>query len=455
MPRPWALASLVLTLLGSLALACTQPDPPAATGSSSSSSAPEQDVRTPESDERPIDPPIDPPRPASKAWVEPARTHLLVRAHRPEQPEAQVLAISLVEPPISSSSTGPASTRASGPSVGSAQTLAAAPAPNWPDHYVAELTHGGESRFAAVQGGPETWQLEIRELEGAGEPVMRVEIGEVLPSALMMVGDRVFLGQADTVAWIDLAAAAPARVELHRRPNMVNKAYDVFVRSRDWLIAIDDQVGPIWADGFRLGAGTPERINDFTMPSAINGMYYAGELVASGPDEGVLYLLLHYGIMSGHGHDLTALPIRAGKLEVDPDVLINSSAGTDPPVVEEHVDRGTKLPEKLVAGTTYSEWNSLVVVPAPAGGQPRLLISAVERGLLELPIEFGPTTKAGVIDLGGAVVDAMLIGGRVFALVDVEQPLARSELVELSLLPSGATIERRTPLPGVYQRFVR
>lgn len=438
---------IAVTLLGLLALACPQPERPEPVERVDAAVSLEDD-RDPAAI---TPPPIAPP--TSPQWSEPARTHLLVHAHLPEQASAQVLPIALTEPPTSSSSTGPASTRASGPSVGSGRSFAAAPAPNWPDHFVARLAHGGGSRYAVVQGGPEIWTLGVIDIDAG--PIVDIEIGSVLPAELMMVGDQVLLGQADTVAWIDLAARKPEWTQLHQRPDMVGKAYDVFVRSGAWFIAIDDQVGPIWADGFRLGVGKPERVQDYTMPSAINGMYYAGELVASGPDQGVLYLLLHYGIMSGHGHDLTALAIREGKLEVDPGVLLNSSTGNDPPVVEEHVDRGSGNPEKLVAGTSYSEWTSIAYVPAVAGGQPRLLISAVERGLLELPAEFGPTTKANVIDLGGAVLDVMLIEGRGFALVNVEQPLARSELVELSLLPSGALVERRTALPGVYQRFVR
>lgn len=434
---------LVVTLLGLLALGCTQSPPDSGSSREAAVDAP------------PIEPTPTPP-PAPDPWIEPARTHLLVLGHLPEQTKGRVLSISLVEPPISSSSTGPASTRASGPSVGGVHTLAAPPRHYFPGYFACQLTHGGGTRFAAVQGQAERWQLEIRDVDVAVvEPLARIEIGSVLPQASMMVGDRVFLGQDNTVAWIDLAAPAPVLEELHRRPEMVIKAYDLFVRRGSWLIAIDDQRSPTWADGFRLGAGRPERINDFTLPSGFEASYYAGDLVASGPDQGVLYLLMGFGLSESSGHDLTALTIREGELQHSPGAQINRSAGIDPPVVEEEVDRRSGEPRTLVAGTSYSEWTRVVYVPAVAGGQPRLLISAVERGLLELPIEFGPTTKANMIDLGGAVVDVMLIGGRVFGLVNVEQPLARSELVELSLLPSGATVDRRTALPDVYQRFVR
>ncbi len=439
--RPRLVAGVVL---GLLALGCPRPEPVGDSKAASDSNV-ENDLDSPL--------PKPGPEPTRPSWIEPNRTHVLVQGHLPEQASMRVLPILLIEPPTSSSSTGPSSTRATGPSLATGRTLAAAPAPNWPDHFVARLGHGGGSRHVAVQGGPEGWRLEVWEVDGVA-PTLAVELGPVLPAALTMVGDQVVLGQADTLAWIDLAAPTPTRVELHRRPEMVGKAYDLFVRRGSWLIAIDDQVSPIWADGFRLGIGKPEHVQAYELPSAINGSYFAGDLVATGDADGVLYLLLHYGIMDGHGHDLTALTIDAGKLDLDPSVLINASAGTDPPVLEEHVDRGTGEPKTLVAGTAYSEWASVVHVPGVLGGPPRLLISAGARGLLEVPAEFGPTSKASVIELGGAVVDAMLIGARVVALVTVEPPLVRCEVVELSLLPSGATIDRRTALPDVYQRFV-
>ena len=437
----------VASLLGLLVLAC-QPT----TGSDAVSDA---KAGPGERTKGPVTELETPPKPATPAaWVEPARTHLLVHTLLPEQAIVSILPIALVEPPIGSSSTGPTSTRASGPSVGVVQSRAAMPVSNWPDHFMGRLAHDGSDRYVAVAGGPEAWKLEVWSVEPSSGPSASFELGTVSPAGLMMVGDQVFLGQGNAVGVVDLAAASPLR-ELHRRPEMFAKAYDVFVRSGAWMIAIDDVVQPIYADGFRIGPGAPERVQDFTLPSAINGSYYAGELVARGPDSGTLYLLLHYGIMDGHGHDLTALPIAAGKLEVDSGALLNGGGAlSNPPVLEEHVDRGTHEPVKLIATEIYSEWTNLAYVRASEGGQPRLWISAVERGLLELPADFDPSTKASVIDLGGAVVDIMLIGGRGYALVNVEQPLARSELVELSPLPTGAAVERRTPLPGIFHRFV-
>lgn len=417
---------LLVAAFGLLALACTRTEPERSEPASTTEVA-----RPPE-----LPPSADRP-PVDSSFSEPTRSHLLVHQHLPEQADAKVLPIALA---VDSAT------------LGSARTHAASALPNWPGHFGSELSHDGGSRYVIVQGEPNAWRLEVWDLAGTTEPAAQIEIGEVLPAAVTLIGDDVLLGQDNAIAWVDLAADPKQRVELTRRADMSDKAYDLFVRSGSWLIAIDDQVSPIWADGFRLGPGQPERIQDFELPSAINGSYYAGQLIASGPSDGVLYLLLHYGIMDGHGHDLTALAIRDGKLSVAPDVLINSSAGIDPPVLEEHVPRGSKQPVKLAAGVDYSEWSQIAYAPAIAGGQPRLLISAGVRGLFELPLEFGPQSEAHVIELGGAVLDVIVLGERTLALVNDEQ---HSELVELSLQPVGGEAGRRTALPELYQRFVR
>lgn len=417
MTRPLPVATLVC-----LALACTRAE--------SDRTEPALTAEPPPQQHQPSDPP------APSSWAEPVRSHLLLHRHSPEHPTAQLLSVTL---------TGP-------PALGDSRSH---PAPAHPDrsgHFTSLPAHDGTPRYAIIQATPTSWQLELWPLAPASTPLSQIDLGQVPPAAVTLIGDDVLLGQANTVTWIDLADPKPP-IELTRREELFGKAYDLFVRSGPWLIAIDDEVAPIYADGFLLGAGQPERVQDFELPSAINGSYYAGELVATGPADGILYLLLHYGIMNGHGHDLTALPIRAGQLTVSSKVLINSSPGVDPPVLEEHVDRGSKKPVKLAAGTDYSEWTQLAY--APAGGQPRLLISAGPRGLFELPIDFGPQTKANVIDLGGAVHDVIVLGERVFALVSLDLPDPRGELVELSLPATGATVEHRIPLPDVHHRFVR
>lgn len=439
--RSVRLAPLVASLL-----ACT----PTPTPEASSDAGPKPKPKP--SDAKPSDAKPKLEAPVEQPFVEPARTHLLVQAHVHDRSEAKVLAIALFEPALTSSS-GSTSTAASGPSLVGSRTHPAFPLTNWPGHFGSVVAHDGGTRYVVAQGEGERWSLEVWPLEGAS-PIATAALGKAQPAAAMLVGDDALIGQGGAVTWIDLAAPAAA-VPVRERADMFGKAYDVFLRSGAWVIAVDDVVTPIYADGFRLGGAKPEHVQDFVLPSAINGSYYAGTMLARGPADATLYLLLGYGIMDGHGHDLTALQIRAGKLAAPEGVILNSSARTDPPVLEEHVSRGTGLPETLAYGEIYSEWTQVAHAPAVPGGSPRLLISAVERGLLELPLEFGPTSKAKAIDVGGKALDVIVLGGRVYVLVEVSEPLVRSELVELALLPEGATVERRTALPEVYHRFVR
>ncbi len=442
--RSIPLAPLVASLL-----ACTATPTPAGEAKSEGEATPGE---TKPDRTKPGETKDDAPQPDAAPFVEPVRTHLLVHAHVHDRPEAKILALALYEPALTSSS-GSTSTAASGPSVVASRTHPAFPLSRWPGHFGSLVAHDGGTRYVVAQGAGEAWSLEAWSLEGSS-PSASASLGKAEPAAALLVGDDVLIGQGGAVTWVDLAAPAAA-VPLRERTDMFGKAYDVFLRSGAWVIAVDDVVSPIYADGFRLGAAKPEHVQDFVLPSAINGSYYAGTMVARGPADATLYLLLGYGIMDGHGHDLSALPIRAGKLAVPEGVILNSSARTDPPVLEEHVDRGSGLPETLAFGDVYSEWTQIAHAPAVAGGAPRLLISAVERGLLELPVDFGPTTKAKAIDVGGKALDVIVIGGRVYVLVEVSEPLVRSELVELALLPEGATVERRTALPEVYHRFVR
>jgi hypothetical protein len=326
---------------------------------------------------------------------------------------------------------------------------------NWPGHFGMLAGHAGGERYVVVQGKPQSWSLQAHGLDPSAAALAEVALGEVVPAALHHVDEQVFVGQGDAVAYVDLRAAKPTRVELRKRPEMRFKAYDLFVRSGAWLLAIDDQVFPIYADGFRLDGPQPVHVHDWELPGAINGHYSLGVLIPSGPADGILYVGVDYGIMDGHGHDLAALPIRAGKLEVGSDVILNSGSVESPPVLEEHVDRGTKQPTKLIAGSEYTDWHRLEYLPDGVAGEARLLIAAGARGLLELTPNFGPQTKAELLEVGGEVSDLLVDAGRVWALVSPSDGAGKSELVEVVFeARGGGHVERRVPLPERFDRIV-
>lgn len=398
-----------------------------------------------------------PPKPeAPKPWVEAPRTHLLVQRHAPKQDTAEYLPVALAD-----------GLRAEAP-----VSLAAIANPRWPDHYLAPAAHGGGERFVAVAGEAEAWTLAVYQA-GKSKPRQGIEFKGEHPAAMHLAGDKLLLGQANTVTFFDLGAERPRWTLLHTLEDMQFKAYDLFARSGDWLIAIDDVVTPIYADSFGLTANkAPKHEAGWQLPGAINGHYYAATLVPSGDGDtrdGTLYALVAYGIMSGNGHNLTALEIVDGELKFESGAIVNSGAGGSLAVLEEHVDRGSGEPSKLLAGEDYSEWTALAH-HRDASGE-RLLLCAEARDILVAPTQFKGLSELPSIELEGDCLDLLVDGERLWVIVDPEPrerapaeewaPPTTSKLLELKLEapakgegPPKASVVDSLELPG-HHRFVR
>lgn len=376
--------------------------------------------------------PTEPTMPATP-WADPPRTHVLLMRHE-DGPALDVLPLQL--PPTGA------------PVPGVAHHV---PAPTHPDgHFSAAAAHGGQSAWAHAGGREGAYTVIGRDVDPASAPV-EVPIGATIPAAMHMVGRVVIVGAGNTLGTVDLAAAQPRWQPLHQRPEMRWKAYDLFARAGDWLVAIDDVVMPIYADTFTLDAkGHPTHRAAWELPGVINGRYHAAVLGRTGAADGTLWAVASYGIMDGHGQDLAALAIENDALRAGPDVTLNSHVMTDPPVLEEHVSRQTGKPETLAFGSDYSPWTGLAHLPA-GPGPARLLLAAGPRGLLVLPERFEPTTRADAIDVQGECADVLVLGSRVLALVAGPAPA----LLELRPTDAGLEPGPRTALPAAYERFVR
>lgn len=394
-------AAIAGSIAAGLAVACNDPTPtpsaPSPRAQSDAGSAPTHAIAEPTE--------VDPKtrstlfRPLEAKLTEPARTHVVAMGFDGTAATATIGAWKLEE---------------SGLIEAGRTRIDAVPNPRWPGHHLSLVSHDGGDHWMALE--PKNGELAIVRRHVDGREVGFVPIGADPPAALHAFGTRVFVGRAAAVALADFAAPHPALTVLHERADMYGKPYDLFVRSGDWLVAIDDEVSPIYADTFTIGEAAIVHDTAWDMPTFINGSYYAGALRVDAARTGTLYALAHYGIMSGNGQDLVALPLERGKLTVGGDVILNGRVLTSPPVLEEHADRGSGKPDKLVAGTEMTGWRDLAVAPA-AGDSGRLLIAASERGLLSLPTDFGPSTKADMIDLGGPCLDVRVEGGVVHALV--------------------------------------
>ncbi|HLT38411.1 MAG TPA: hypothetical protein VK034_19125, partial [Enhygromyxa sp.] len=147
------------------------------------------------------------------------RRRLLLLAHEPTAEQATLRAVEL-----------------GSLAVGEALTIPAATMDHWPGHFRVVAAHGGGDRFMIARLDASAWTVERRSL--VGEPSVAIEVGEQPIATLHMVGERVFVGQGNRVRSIDLSAATPTVADLHQRPEMQFKAYDLFARDGAWLVAI-------------------------------------------------------------------------------------------------------------------------------------------------------------------------------------------------------------------------
>lgn len=398
-----------------LAGACTQATSTPAT----------QEVPTPEPAAMPLPPAISTPVPGRGGGP---RTHVLALRHVPEAGRLQVL-------PLRIGSVGF--------EVSAEVERPALPRTDWEGRYSAVLGHDGGTTWASAEPDGQGWQVVVHTI---GKPETRTVAAPLRPAALHVVGSAVIAGADNTIGWIDLAAPTLAWQEIHRRPDMKFKAYDLFVRDAEWLIAIDDEVMPMYADSFAVDdRGKPTHARGWSLPGIINGHYTHAALARSGARDGVLFTVTPYGIMDGNGQDLAALKITGDVLAFDAKVTLNSTRLSDPPVLEEHVSRETRQPEKLAAGTGYTPWRGLALHDG------RVLLAAGTRGLLVLPQVFTPDTKATVVAVGDECRDVLVADGRTWVLVGGGE----NAVVELGW-DAGAAKERgRTRLAGSYERFVQ
>lgn len=277
-----------------------------------------------------------------------------------------------------------------------------------------------------------------------------VELGASAPAAVLVSNGTTYVGTGDRVGYVDLREAAPRFTQVHQRTLYERKAFDRIVVSpaRDWMVAIDDMVMPMWADSFALDArGVPTHRAGWELPGVINGHYALAGLVGNGGD-GSIVLFAPYSIMDGHGHDLVALGVHGHALAAFPERLtLQNARGTAgaPPVLEEHVPRGRPTdPPTLVAGAAFSEWTALAVI-GRGTPEPQLVFAAGGRGLAVLPARFTATTTATLVDVGGHCLDVIERGDALVALIGdaPADPYVASPPTPPPSTPSKLVIVRR------------
>jgi hypothetical protein len=321
-------------------------------------------------------------------------------------------------------------------------TAPALPDTSWPGHYRTVAAHAGPRwvHGEAVSGG---FRLVLGDARGGAPRSIEVD-GE--PTALYIHREALFVGLGRRLGWFDLAAGKPVFGELVAREHQF-KAYDLFARSGDRLVAVDDVVMPMFADWFDVSGKAPRRVADWSLPGVINGHYTHAALHPAAGGDFTLYLLAPYGIMDGDGHDLVAVPVRGDKLVFEEGLTLQNGKNGPTPVIEEHVSRDSGKTFGLVAGSEATDWTGLAVDPASG----RLLIAAGTRGLIVLPGDFTSTSKGTLVELGAPCRDVAVRGGLLVALVGDDK---KSELVILTGAGDSYAAGVRHPLPAAFDRFL-
>ncbi|MBT8493217.1 MAG: hypothetical protein KJO07_09190 [Deltaproteobacteria bacterium] len=407
----------VLSILLVASVTCKK-DPPAPTPSKNDSPPGPNELEQPKQDRQ-----VSPP------------THVLLFGHYNQDAQASFAALALANPeaPVQR------------------YTQPAIPIKNWPNHYRVVAAVGRNQAFHAVKDG-DSWKIARRDLKAnKALPAYPVQGSEV--SALLAAGSELFVGAGMSVGRMEVATGKFH--ELAKRPDSKWKAYDVLTRDGGMVVAIDDVVTPIWAD-LLWSEGAAWKREPWTMPSFINGTYKlaAVHFDDASKRDGTLYAIGDYGIMSGSGHDLTRLTIKGGKLQVKDGTVLNSSRLEDPPVLEEHTERGSGKVEKIIAGKEVTPWTGLAIVKDEDGKVVRLAIAAGKRGLLIVPADFTPDSKAEVVLLG-SVHDVANIGDQLIALVGAAAAGDSQSSTRVVWLSPALEVEREVTVDSIYTRIVR
>lgn len=390
-------------------------------------------------EQRKVDPePVPVPLPTPIVPRPTLSRKVLLEAHTPTLDKARYLAVELGKDP------------ATAPKLDDLGERPALAISTWQGHYRTVATQDGERWVSALAGNK--LAISVVSSVSGGKPSYQLPIA-VEPRGLHLVGDALFIGSPAAVGWIDLAAARPTYVELVKRDGYREKAYDLFVHDGDRLVAIDDEVMPMFADWFSLDpSGHPiKRLGDWKMPGVINGHYAHAALLPVGANKWTLFVIAPYDILPGSGHDLAALPIEDDKLVFEPRLMLPDGDGKTP-VVEEHQPRGDGK-RTLLGGSTPTEWTGMAV----AAG--KVVVAAGERGLMSLPARFpAGTTSATFTEVAASNVrDVREHAGKLLVLVEhTTAAVAKDPRSHLIIVdPGSMKVLAEHTLPGSFDRFVR
>ena len=333
-----------------------------------------------------------------------------------------------------------------GPAVGETFVVPAVPHAYRVGMHSVVAAHDGADAFAVARAASEAgrWFVDVRDLSDDGS-WRSVAIPHAVPAALHIAGDHVVVGHAERLSAFRLSSPKPSVSELRHRAEMRGKAYDVFARHRNHLVAIDDIRRPFFADSFDLAGGDLSAVHGFELPALTNGHYAHAALLVDSAFNGRLFAITPFAVLRGSGRDLLAIPFTGGKPS-STDIRSGGVARLEEMVARPFDSRDPSL----LAGDVDTPWSGIAAVADSTGG--KVLIAAGARGLLSVPADFDSTSKVAAHDLGGEITDVLAHEGRVWALRAREEG---ATLLELDVASGPIGVSKAVELDAGYRRFVR
>lgn len=332
--------------------------------------------------------------------------------------------------------------------LGAPTTLDAIAMPR--EGFYSTMLASDETSWVSAQREADAFKLTRHSYQTGASKSIKLDVSDI--TALMLSGDQLFVGAGRALGVVRWDTDDPKLKLIKDRSDTSGKAYDLFARSGEMVVAIDDMVMPMFAELLRLDAkGGWAHLESWELPGLVNGMYYGALLELDKDDQlsGRLYLLDAFSVITGTGQNLAALTMKQGKLSHGSDTILNSMTTDEPPVLEESTKRGESKPERVLAGETMTPWYAIAMAPGAA----KIAIAAGERGLLLVPKSFTSASTAVIFDVGGHCLDVLSVEDSLLVLVKSSDGVGK--LVELQAGKAGLEITSTTNLPAVFQRFVR
>ena len=324
----------------------------------------------------------------------------------------------------------------------------------------APITHDGNGAYAIIGSSGDKHHVDY--YPSLSADAVTVSLGAIYPKALLLHGKTLFVGSSRAeLGWIHLDADPPFYVKFVERSDSIYKAYDMFARAGNHVLAIDDEYEPIVSDLFLVDKrGNPNHLAQIYLPIA---SYKHAIILPPSPENGhFLYLMSEFRHFIQESQQAEYAEHRLTRLEIIDSAVIKRNGeqgkrsyhnsayeikqGAQP---SDHGMRRSPHRGQLIAGKKYTRWLGMAVTIAD--GSPVAWVAAGDRGILRFGERPTEDSRPSQYDMGAPCLDIIAIGNTLYAILGGESP----SVAQLAHRKIFLTITKRVELGLREPRFVR